>query len=82
MNQLAGGSPEENKDVLLNILGGDHGPERDIVLLNSAYALDVSGKFASLEECVVAAKESIDSGAALKVLSRLVDSSKVADKIR
>ncbi|MEP1902416.1 MAG: hypothetical protein ABJJ29_02230 [Nitratireductor sp.] len=42
------------------------------MLLNAAGALVVAGKASSLEDGVALAAESIDSGAASKVLERLV----------
>ena len=47
------------------------GPKRDVVLLNSAAGILVGGKAKTFEESLDLAKESIDSGAALKVLNRL-----------
>ncbi len=63
-----GGTPEENAKTVLSVLQGHKGPNRDIVLINSAAALWVGQKAQSLEEGIKLAAESIDSGAALAKL--------------
>ena len=52
--------------------GEDHGPRRDVVLLNAAAALVAGGKAAGFEEGIAYAAESIDSGAALNALESLI----------
>ena len=69
---IAGGDAAENARLLRAVLGGEHGPKRDIVLLNAAAALLAAGEVADLAEGVVRARDSIDSGRALDVLERLV----------
>ena len=71
MADLLGGSAEENAAITRGILSGAiHGPKRDAVLLNAAFALSTEcGDLpAGLEE----ARQSIDSGRALGVLEALV----------
>lgn len=71
--ELRGGDPQENARILRDILAGrDRGPRRDVVLLNAAAALYVGGVAANLGEGVEIAAESIDSGAALERLERLI----------
>lgn len=72
IDDFIGGLPEENAQITLDILSGkDQGPRRDIVLLNAAATLSVEcgDMQAGLEE----ARESIDSGAALRTLERWVE---------
>lgn len=69
---LKGGDAEHNARALRALLGGQSGAYRDITLLNSAAALIVAGKAASLTEGVAMAAASIDSGKALAALERLV----------
>lgn len=71
MKDLVGGNAEENAQIILKILQGEKGPKRDIVLLNSAAALVVSGIAKDFKDGIKIASESIDSGAALKVLEKL-----------
>jgi len=71
ISSLVGGTDEENAQITLNILKGEKGPKRDIVLLNSAAVIRAGGKAANLIEGIQAAAESIDSGAALEKLELL-----------
>lgn len=71
-DDLKGGDAETNAAALRAVLGGAHGPYRDIVLLNAAAALIVAGKAADLRAGVALAAESIDTGAATRALDRLV----------
>ena len=74
LEQLRGGDAEANARLLRRVLEGEAGPHRDVVLLNATYALYVSGRFGDdLEACLEAARESIDSGAALARLEQLVE---------
>jgi anthranilate phosphoribosyltransferase len=69
---LKGADPAANAQRMRAVLGGEEGPIRDIVLLNSAAALIVGGKAEDLKEGVKLAAQSIDSGRARGVLERLV----------
>jgi anthranilate phosphoribosyltransferase len=71
-DDLKGGDAENNAGKLRDLLAGEHGPRRDIVLLNSAGALVVAGKAKDLREGIALAARSIDSGAARSVLERLI----------
>jgi anthranilate phosphoribosyltransferase len=69
---LLGGDKEENAKIFLDILRGEQGPKRDIVLINSAAAITVAGKTDDLRIALETAKEAIDSGKALKKLEAVV----------
>jgi anthranilate phosphoribosyltransferase len=70
--QLKGGDAQVNAAAIRQVLGGEPGPFRDIVLLNAAAALIVGGKAASLTEGVERAGRAIDTGAAAQALDKLV----------
>ncbi len=72
LEDLRGGSPEENAGITRSILNGEEGPQRDIVLLNAAAALTAGGVAPELQEGLVRAAESIDSGMAKQALEGLV----------
>lgn len=75
---IAGGDPSHNAGKLLDMLSGQDGAYRDTVLLNTAVALHVSGRFPILENATILpillrrnveiAAHAIDSGMALSAL--------------
>lgn len=69
---IAEGDLSENAKFITDVLDGVKGPRRDIVVLNSAAALYVSGKARNISDGIRLAKESIDSGSAKNILSDLV----------
>lgn len=71
LNELQGGEPKENAEIIKSILNGEIGPKRDIVLLNAAAGIVVGGKAKNLKEGLVKATESVDSNAALNILTQL-----------
>ncbi|MBD3203335.1 anthranilate phosphoribosyltransferase [Candidatus Woesearchaeota archaeon] len=72
LKDIRGGTPEENKKIIQNILAGKKGPGRDIVLLNSGAAIYVSKTADSIREGIKFAEESIDSGKAMEKLNQLI----------
>ncbi len=71
-DDLKGGEPAQNAALMRALLGGAHGPLRDVVLLNSAAALVVAGRAESLRAGADVAAQAIDSGSAQQTLDRLV----------
>jgi anthranilate phosphoribosyltransferase len=69
---LKGGDAAHNARALRDLLHGEAGAYRDIVVLNAAAALIVAGKASGLEDGVTKAQSSIDSGRAAQALDRLV----------
>jgi anthranilate phosphoribosyltransferase len=67
--------PEASAAMIQNILAGESGPPRDIVLANAATALWVAGKVDDLKSGVTRAAESVDSGDANDLLRRLAERS-------
>ncbi len=74
-DDLRGGDAAENAAILLEVLAGEAGPRRDVVLLNAAGALWAAGRAGGLEEGLELAAESVDSGAARERLERLREAS-------
>jgi anthranilate phosphoribosyltransferase len=68
---LKGGDAKENAAITLEVLKGQLGPCRDIVLLNAAAGLTASGKTKDFRDGIQLAGEAIDSGAALQKLEEL-----------
>jgi len=73
---LAGGDAETNATITLEILKGEcHDGARAVVILNAAAAIVAGEKVDTLEEAVKLAEESIDSGAALDKMNKLIEAS-------
>jgi anthranilate phosphoribosyltransferase len=70
---IEGGEPAECARRLLDVLEGEPGPARDVVLLNAAGAVYVAGLAESIREGLDRARESIDGGDALHALHALRD---------
>jgi anthranilate phosphoribosyltransferase len=74
---IAGGkTPAEAAAQVRAVLGGEAGPRRDMVLLNSGAALFTAGKTEDIGQGVAMARELIDSKAALAKLDQLVSFAK------
>ncbi|HXF99002.1 MAG TPA: anthranilate phosphoribosyltransferase [Gaiellaceae bacterium] len=70
---LLGGDAHLNARILRDILAGEEtGAARDVVLLNAAAAVYVSGEAKTIEEGARLARDSIESGAAAKALEGFV----------
>ncbi len=65
-------SAQESAEKIRQVLDGQAGPCEDMVLLNAAAALVISGRAAGISEGVKLAQESIDSGAAKSSLDKLI----------
>jgi anthranilate phosphoribosyltransferase len=72
---LRGGDAAENAEIVRAVLGGETGPRRDVVLLNAAAALVVSGRARDLREGARMAAEAIDGGRAARLLASAVKAS-------
>ncbi len=68
---VGSGSLQESAQALMDVLNGKLGAKRDIVLVNAAAALVVSENAVSLEDGIIKAAVSIDSGQALEKLTQL-----------
>lgn len=72
-NDMTGGSAEENAQIARLVLSGEKSKARDVVIANAAAGIYVAGKASSLAEGAAKATESIDSGKALRSLSKLIE---------
>lgn len=69
---LEGGTPVDNARVIQRVIEGEHGPARDIILLNAAAALVITDLADDLAEGADMARASIDEGKTAEVLDSLV----------
>jgi len=77
-DELVGGTPVQNAEVVRRVMKGEHGAHRNIVVLNAAAGLVVAGVADSLEHGVVIATSSIDDGHAARTLDRWITESQAA----
>ncbi len=73
VDALKGGDAAQNGQRIREVLDGNPGPARNVVLLNAGAALFVAGHSDSIRAGVSQAAEALDSGKAKAVLSRLAD---------
>jgi len=69
---LKGGDLKTNCEIVLSILEGQKGPQRDAVLLNAAAAIYLSEVASDFKEALDLAAEAIDSGKARQKLDELI----------
>jgi anthranilate phosphoribosyltransferase len=72
IDEIKGGTPEDNAAIMNELLGGTKNAYRDIVVLNAAFALTAAGIAPTPQEGIKRACESIDSGAAAEKLQKLI----------
>jgi anthranilate phosphoribosyltransferase len=71
LEALQGGSPQDNALHIRRLFEGETGPRRDVVLLNAAGALMVTGIAKNFWEAAAFAAHALSSGAATEKLERL-----------
>jgi anthranilate phosphoribosyltransferase len=73
IDDLKGGDAKENAAITRDVLEGQAGPKRDVVLANAGAVITAGGLANDLREGVAIARGAIDSGAALEKLEALVE---------
>ena len=79
VEELRGGTPEENARAIRDVFEGANGGRRSAILLNAAGAIAAGGHAADLREGLALAREALDSGAAAARLDELVAFSRAAE---
>jgi anthranilate phosphoribosyltransferase len=72
IEELMGGDAVENARIIRDILSGETGPRRDVVIVNSAASLMVAGIAEDFSDGIEKAAESIDSKKARDKLDELI----------
>jgi len=75
IDELRGGDPAFNAEIVRRVMAGESGPVRNVVVFNSAAALVVAGAASDMGEAIEVARRSIDSGAAQRALEGFVEAS-------
>lgn len=70
-NDLDGGDMERSLQIFVDVLDGKEGPQHDIVVLNTAYALYISQKTDNIQSGLEMARKSLFEGAARQKLEEL-----------
>ena len=73
IEDIRGGDAKENAAVVQNILKGQPGPRRDMILLNAAATFYVSGRVNDMHDGIAMARDSIDSTTAFYKLEALAE---------
>ncbi|MGB9434530.1 MAG: anthranilate phosphoribosyltransferase [Candidatus Acidiferrum sp.] len=71
VDTLQGGTPQENAKMIHSLFDGETGPRHNVVVMNAAAALVVTGIAATFREAAAMAAYALSSGAALEKFERL-----------
>ncbi len=82
IESIQGGTPEENAEMIRQVMQGARGPHRDVVLLNAAAGLLAAEKVVSLQDGLKMAEEVIDSRKAARKLKELVEFTQTTAGVR
>jgi len=74
-SELRGGDAADNAEITRSILQGAPGPQREIVVINSALALMAAGKVGNVGEGIILAQNVITQGLAHDKLTELISCS-------
>jgi anthranilate phosphoribosyltransferase len=72
LEAIRGGSAAENAALIRQVLRGESGPRRDIVVINAAAALVAAGSAANFRDAAELAFKAIASGGAAEKLASLI----------
>ncbi len=72
LEELAGGSPDENAAAIRRVFAGEPGGKRSAILLNAAGAIAAGGHAEDLREGIELARAALDSGAVVTRLEELI----------
>src|SRR5438132_9900833 len=72
VDELRGGTPEDNARAIREVFAGADGGRRNAILLNAAGAIAAGGHAGDLREGLELAREAVDSGAAAARLDELI----------
>jgi anthranilate phosphoribosyltransferase len=76
LDQIAGGTPDQNAGAIREAFEARSGPAQDVVALNAGAAIMVGGGAGDLGQGIERAREAIESGAASGVLDSLIETTR------
>jgi anthranilate phosphoribosyltransferase len=76
LKEIVGGNAEDNANIVRNILDGEKGPKRDMVVLNASAAFVAAGLCNDFKDGIEIAVDSIDSGQARTRLDKLIETTR------
>ena len=79
VEELRGGSPNENAQAIRDVFAGADGGRRSAILLNAAGAIAAGGHAEDLREGLELARQAVDSGAASARLEELISFSRAQE---
>lgn len=78
LDDLRGGDLAANLEIARQVLGGERGPKRNIVVVNAGAALVAAGRATDFREGAAMAAEALESGAAAGKVEALAAISKLS----
>ncbi len=72
LEDITGGTDQENAQIILDILSDKKSPKRDVVVLNSAFAFYVAGRVGNISQGIQLANAVLASGKANQTLQILI----------
>jgi anthranilate phosphoribosyltransferase len=79
LEELSVAGPAESAAAIHDVLSGERGPRRDVVVLNAAAVLWAAGRASDLPAARATAEAAVDSGAAARLLSKWCQPPKLGD---
>jgi len=73
VDEIKGGTPQQNAEILKKVLGGEKGAKRNTVVMNAAAVLVAGNISSDLVEGAKLAGQSIDSGRAMAKLEQMIE---------
>jgi len=80
LESIRGGDREANAHITRAVLAGEHGPPRDVVLLNAAAALVAADLASDIRDGIEVARRALDNGAGAAKLDAFAHSSQEAQQ--
>ena len=71
IKEIKGGSSKENANLIIDVFEGEKGAKRDVILINAAAIIYLSGLASSINDGIKIAAKVIDNGEVIKQLEKI-----------